>query len=163
MQCIYRFGTEGKIRLDCTLPIPSGELIFQPETTNGIITHITVIVPNLDPNHWPTIEDNPSPGVKARIRLRSLLPSVQSRLRILQGLLSFYGLKKIDFENFTIEWQPESETEKQALPLLQYGKTAREIADDRVLSLSYDLFARAVLAARSAESIDIPLNFSVVA
>jgi hypothetical protein len=160
MRCKYRFKFQGKIRLEANMPIESAGFLFQPETKDGILTHIAVTVPAQDPSQWPSIEPHPAPGIKAHINVTTpMLSLVRQHLRSLQGFLSMFGLRKIELDNLDIEWLPDNDAERAALPLLQYSMSPQDIPDADVRLLSYDLFARSILAADAATTIDVSMNF----
>jgi len=160
MRCKYRFKIQGKIRLEANMPIASAGFSFQPETKDGLLTHIAVTVPVPDPSQWPSIQPNPAPGIKAHINATTpMLPLIRQQLRSLQGFLSMFGLRKIEIDNLDIEWLPDNDAERVALPLFQHSESRQDIPDADVKPLPYDLFARSVLAADAAAAIDVSMNF----
>lgn len=160
MKCKYRFPVKGKIRLTENVPIPCRGWTVYLETTAGFLSHVAVTVPLPNRTDWPTVEQNPSPGVKLHINPKTPhLPFVQRELRSLQGLLSLFGLESIDFESAEFEWMPESEQEGLDLALPSFKTCRKRLPDDEILPISFDIVARSVIAADAATEIEVPLNF----
>jgi hypothetical protein len=106
------------------------------------------------------VQRDPVPGVNAHIDPKTPhLPFIQRELRALQGLLALFGLRSIELANPEIEWLPDSDEEKAELQLFSFKRTTEPLSDSEVRPLSFDLLARAVLAADAATDIEVPLNF----
>lgn len=160
MKCKYRFSVRGKLRLDSNVPVTCAGLEIQAELQNGILHYLTVTIPVPNKTDWPTVRENPQPGVKLHINATSPgLLRIQRHLRTVQGFLSLYGLRGIDLEQPAIEWLPENEAEKAALSVFGYNQSLVKIRDEELPPLSFDLFARSLLAADTAAQLDVPLNF----
>jgi len=74
-------------------------------------------------------------------------------------LLSLFGLEGIRFKNPEIAWVPESELEREELQVYGFEAGRKGLADPEIPPLSFDLAARAVLAAESAIELETPLAF----
>jgi hypothetical protein len=160
MKCRYRFPVRGRIRISACIPVSVRGWVFELEAQSGIITHVQVTVPLPRREDWPVIEQDPAPGVKAKIEPRTApLPFIQRELRALQGLLSLFGLYSIELEHPEVQWLPESEEERAQLHIFSYKITAEPVPDDAVASVPFDVLARAIIAADAATDIEIPLNF----
>ena len=160
MRCRYRFPVKGRIRLGINVPIPSSGWIFEFELDKGIIKFITVTVPLIGPEQWPTIQKDPEPGVKLYISPKlDLLPFIKRELRSIQGLLSLFGLLSIDFDKLEVEWLPDTDEEKANLHLFTMHTTIEPLPDDQIRPLPFDAIARAVIAADAAVDIEVPMNF----
>jgi hypothetical protein len=160
MKCRYRFPVHGRIRPSVNMPVPSRGWTVEFKTTGGLVTHIDVIVPLPRREDWPVIHKDPEPGIKAHVEPKTPhLPWIQRELRALQGLLALFGLRSIELDAPEITWLPESEEERSQLHLFSYKRETEPLPDDQVASLSFDLLARAVIAADAATDIEVPLNF----
>ena len=162
MLCKYRFKVRGKIRLAGKFPVSSRAVTYDFELNeHGVITHIVATVAIPEDRHWPKVIENPEPGVRLGLHIPSdpNLPFVQTVLRSVEGLLSLYGLEGIDIDTPALAWEPESEEERQRIGLFSFERSSKEIADTELEPLSFDLVARAVLAAWDARNVNVPLSF----
>lgn len=160
MKCKYRFSVVGRFFLDVSVPIPTKDWIVEFVPSAGRVTHIEVTVPMPKTQDWPRITRNRTPGVKLHIETNApRLPWVQRELRSLQGLLSVFGFHSINLEHPSIEWIPETEGERDALPLLSFSTKRSPLPDNEIPPVSFDLAARAVMACDAATDIELPLNF----
>jgi len=160
MRCVYRFSVEGKIHPEAVHPVNTKFYRYEFGLGAGFITEIIVSVAVSNRTEWPLITPNPAPGVRFQINMHSPhLPFIQHELRTLQGILSIFGLRSIDVYNPKTEWKPDTAEERQALQLFAYERERKELTAAEAFPLKFDLLARAVLAADSAEKIQAPLNF----
>jgi hypothetical protein len=161
MKCSYRFRDHGRIRPSVNAPVPCRGWTFELQTSNGLVTHVVVVVPLPRRDDWPLIRRDPAPGVKAEILPKTPhLPSIQRELRALQGLLSLFGLHSIELDSPEIEWLPESDEERADLHLFSFKFSAAEpVPDNEISPLSFDLLARSIIASDAATDIEVPLNF----
>ena len=160
MKCRYRFPLTGRLRLNVSVPIPTRGWEVEFQTTGGIVSHVTVMVPLPNREDWPVVREDPEPGVKAHFEVRTPhLPWIQRELRAIQGMLSLFGLRSIGLENPEVEWLPETDAERAELQLQSLKKEVKPAPDEEIEPLSFDLIARAVLAADRATQVDTPLNF----
>lgn len=142
------------------VPVPSRGWTTEFKTTNGIVTHIDVVVPLPRREDWPVIHPDPAPGISAQIEPKTPhLPWIQRELQALQGLLALIGLRSIELEQPEIEWLPESDDERGQLQLFSFKRNREPLPDDQLAPVSFDLIARAVIAADAATDIELPLNF----
>jgi len=128
---------------------------------NGVITHISVTTGDVDKRSWPIVRESKEPGVKLDINIPSEphYPFILQELRIIEGLLSIYGLEKIDYENFHVEWLPASEGEKKQLAMYRYSTSTNEIEDSQLRPLSFDLLARSIIGASLGHKSEVTLSF----
>ncbi len=143
------------------LPVPVGDLVFEFHTNaSGIVEAVTVAVPVPDESLWPTITEYPEPGVRLYINIRyPEQETVQRFLRTLEGLLSLYGLKKIDQANPDIQWQPENEREKQALHVSRWSQSKAQSRKDELAEFPFDILARSVLSIPRVGGFEVALSF----
>ncbi len=160
MKCKYIFSIEGRIRPNATFPVAARGWLFEFKTMNGLATHIEVTVPLPQQEDWPQIQEKPTEAIKLHIDTNSRhLPMVQRELRALQGLLAIYGLHSINLDNPKQEWIPESDEERDLLPLFSYSSTLEPIPSDQIVAVPFSLIACAIFAAEAATDKDVPLNF----
>lgn len=74
-------------------------------------------------------------------------------------MLALFGLRSIELEDPGITWLPESKEERSQLHLFSYKRRTELLPDDQLALLSFDLLARAVIAADAATDVEVPLNF----
>lgn len=161
MRCKYRFSVHGRIRLSATLPLICRGVTYElVRNSGGVIEAIdaTVSVPN--PDEWPKSTPSPQPGVHLGIHVSSpQLPFIQVELRVVEGLLSLYGLEGIDVENPAQSWHPDTEDEKKSLHIFSFSHSLQHLSDNELYPAPFDLVARSFLAALSAKDIELPLSF----
>jgi hypothetical protein len=160
MKCRYRFPVKGRIMLDISHPISASGWIFECEIDNRFVKYIAVTVPLVDKEQWPTIHKNQSSETKLEIELKlHHLPFVKRELRSLQGLLSLFGLRSIDFDKLEVTWVPDTEEERAYLHITQWKKELEPIPDRVFKPFPFDVFARSIIAADAATEIEVPMNF----
>ena len=124
------------------------------------MTHVVVEVPLPDRKDWPTAQPSQSPGIKADIETKTPhLPFVLKELRTIQGLLSMFGLHSFDLKSHEVEWVPESDEEKEALPVYSFKHSFESLKDEEIPVLPFEFIARSIIAADAAAEIEVPLNF----
>jgi hypothetical protein len=160
MKCKYRFKVDGTLRLDRAIPVNSGKYQYEFEIGHGKVTHLLVTVELPNREQWPEIIPNPAPGVKYEIQSKlAHLPSIQAKVRGIEGALAVFGLRSIEVNFPTIQWIPETEEERKALPLTEYSQKLGEADMKRVSPTPFDIVARAVLAAEQLAEARFPLTF----
>lgn len=161
MKCKYKFLVHGKVSPSHIAPVPCGDWDIELEVSEGFLTHILVIVPNLDREDWPKVQSDPSPGVKLHIEPKTPhLSDIQLVLISLQGLLALYGgLKSIELDNPEIEWIPETDQEKLDLQLLSFQRRVTHLSDEEAEPFPFALLARVILACDAVREIEVPLSF----
>lgn len=162
MKCRYKFAIEGRIKPSVVHPIRARGLEYEFSTNeNGIITHISVTTVNVDKRSWPIVRESEDPGVKLDISIPSEphYPLILQELQVIEGLLSIYGMEKIDYENFDVEWLPASEEEKNQLAICSYSTSKNAIEDCELPPLSFDLLARPIIGAPLGKKSEVTLSF----
>lgn len=162
MRCRYRFKVSGRLRLHAKCPIPTpGGIVYELEHNEyGILTHISATVPVRHEREWPTLIENPGPGVKLDINVpRPGLWLVAQELRVVEGLLSLHGVDAIDVQSAEQSWLPESDAERERLRIFSIQATPAEIPDSQLRPIHFSLVAQPFLAARDAWDIEVPLSF----
>lgn len=161
MRCKYRFSVKGRIRLSATIPLVCRGTTYElARNEAGVIEAIeaTVKVPNED--DWPRSTPNPQPGVNLGLHITSPgLPFIQIELRVVEGLLSLYGLEGIDIENPAQSWHPDTEEEKKRLHIFSFANSFHHLSDSELRPAPFDLIARSFIAAWDAKDIELPLSF----
>jgi len=161
MKCKYRFRADGKLKPSILAPISVRGWTYEFEANNdGIVTHISVTVNSISKEHWPTMKESQTPGVKAEINIPDVaFPFVKMELRVIEGLLSLYGLREVDFNSVNTEWIPESEEEKQSLSIFSFKRSYQDIPDSKRLATSFDIIARSVIGANLGHDNEVVLSF----
>ncbi len=162
MKCRYKFAIEGKIKPTVLHPINVRGLEYDFLTNeNGVITHISVTTGHVDKRSWPIVQESNEAGVKLEINIPSEphYPFILQELQVIEGLLSIYGMEKIDYENFHVEWLPNSEDEKNQLAMYNFSTGKNEIEDSSLPPLSFDLLARPIIGAPLGEKSEVTLSF----
>lgn len=160
MRAVYYFPVEGQIK-------PSQNLLIQLEhwtltwrIENDLVTHLIVEVELQSQDDWPIIEDSSDPNIAQIIDPKAPhLPFIQMQLQTLQGALSLFGLKRIDWERFEIEWFPDNDEEKENLKLFSYKREPRSLEPHEIRQLPVDIIARAALSEPDLYGIKTILNF----
>lgn len=160
MKCKYLFKINGSIAVKKVLPVRSKFYLWEFETKDGLLTHLSATVTLKNQNDWPRITPSQSPGVKADVRIKTNdLPFIQVELRTIQGLLSLCGLRSIEIKNPEVEWVAENEEEKSALKMYSFKRSTSDPTADSIPPTPFDELARNVLAANIAYEIEAPLSF----
>lgn len=164
MKCKYTFKIEGEIKPTRDFLIPLGGYLYDFVTQNGLITHISVTVPNFNELYLPSITSHPEGRIKASINIPQdpIFPKIQQELRTFQGLLALFGLESIEIDNPKIEWIPETAEEKKKIQLINTGPITYSKNKLPARPLEHDILVRSLIAAKQsdeAKSLEIPLNF----
>jgi hypothetical protein len=160
MKCKHRFKVTGRVRPQMLLPIYSRFYLWEFEVQDGLVTHLTATVALPNPQDWPTILPCPAVGVAVEVYPKAPhLPFIRMELRIIQGLLSLFGVRSIDILHSELEWIPESEEERSALRLHAFTSEYAELDPRSICLVPFDILARSILAANKAYEIEVPLNF----
>jgi hypothetical protein len=161
MKCKYRFRVEGKLKPTFVHPILVWGTVYELETNeNGVLTHITA-TRQIDEQHWPKLTPNPEPGIQLNLHIsHKPFAFVQQEMRVIEGLLSYYGLNSIDLKYPQITWIPETEEEQQKLHLFSWHETRKtELDDCQIIPVPFDLIVRAFIGARYGIDVEVPLSF----
>lgn len=160
MRCRYRFPVKGHIQLNQMASIPSTGLIYEFELDNNFLKNIIVTIPLTNPEHWPKVQRSLNHNLKLEIypNLETLI-FLKKKISTLQGLLSLFGLYSIEFEEFEVEWLPDTEEEKANLDIFSMAKKRKLISESQFPPIPFDILARAVLAIDIAKDIEVPMNF----
>jgi hypothetical protein len=134
--------------------------VYELDTEGGLLTHIRVTVPIPNEADWPTLLPDPQPGIKLHIDAKlHHARIIEHELRVLQGLLSIYSPITIDVKEIDVKWIPETEDERKKLHLFSHSTKTNLKPVEELYALEFDLVARSVMAAHSAQQLDTELNF----
>lgn len=161
MKCRYSFPISGSLRLADKVPIvaPDREVEFTVGR-EGVVTAVSVTVNAGGAESWPTIRPGRQPGVRADFNLNEpRYDEITADLRVLEGLLAFYGLERIDFESRSVKWLPENGEESRQLAILSFSSEFEPLGARMMEPAPIDFLARAVLVASRARDLEIPLSF----
>lgn len=147
MKCRISYPVVGHLRFQKHIAVPHAGWEYGFVTDkDGVVVRvgITISVPNK--GDWPRASGSPKSGVKLHLKAHPPgLPLVRSRLLAMQGVLSLYGLERIDFRQEFYEWLPETPEEKAELEVYSFGmKVERSV--ESVPFCPLEIFIRSVLA-----------------
>jgi hypothetical protein len=128
MRCKYRFAVYGQLKVDTWCPIPVGDVTYQCEPNAiRIVKVISAEFSVADPALWPKGTPSQTPGVKVDFQgLGRRLPEIAKNLRAVEGLLSLYGVERIDLDYPEESWLPDNEAEKAQLEIFSFrGRAAK--------------------------------------
>lgn len=155
----YTYPIKGQIFLPEHWPVKWDKYRIDWTVQDGLAQTVTLSVKADDLSGLPTIVPLSQPGVAANITLGHdpYHDEAETILRTARGLLGFFMNAEIDFARPKIEWEPETEDERNVLKLYSFSVEDREKDDPH--SVGYDLIARCFLAAIPARDFDVPLSF----
>lgn len=161
MRVKYRCPVAGVVRLQRYFPIKANLFTFEFETdVDGKLTHISAVAFVTDRSMWPTIKPSKEPGIVVQINLTSPFhPIARKDLRTAEGILSLVGIRSIDFDKAEESWLPDTPEEKLELQLYGVTRSTIETPVCEWPFTSFDLLARAFLAAHKGREIETALSF----
>lgn len=80
-------------------------------------------------------------------------------LRVVEGLLAFWGVESIDINNAEESWLADNDAEKKQLKIFSFMRSFKIFTDAELHPTSFDLVARAFIAALDSKDIEVPLSF----
>lgn len=160
MKCTLRFLVHGRLKVSTVAPISFHGTNYQLETDTGgtvVAFQATVAVP--DKEQWPVWKQGP-PHVLSGV-FPPAYAFIHLQLRVVQGVLSFLGLERIDINNPQVTWQPENEEERKALAIRQFSRRSVEgsVEQSMIRPTPFDLVARAFLVSEDLFKLEKPLSF----
>lgn len=161
MKCKYTFPVKWRSRLKERLVIPARgwSYEFVADDITDVITHITVTV-GIHEDHWPEVKHTPGGRVSATMDTKLVhLPFIKKELLAIQGAMSVFGLKAIDFNSLSIEWIPETADEDNKLAIRNFSAKREGVPDADTAYCDFDILARAVIASHRLMECEVPLNF----
>jgi hypothetical protein len=155
MKCRYRFKINGNLRLAEIKPVQVRHMVYEFEAHNGLVKAVRITT-TISRDEWPqygpdnTLNPNNHRMVFLVIELRGL-----------ETILSLFGLISIDKDSFEIEYIPENEDEKKALPVTRLQLDYNKVTPPPDFTLDHDLLSAAVAASVHAElgNLTFPLSF----
>ena len=161
MKFRYTFPVSGRVRLVNSPPIPSSGLVYHFFLgENQVITHLTVTSDLPDPKTWPRFEDTGRTDIKFQIiNLWPRLEEVRRRVRLIESLLSLYGILEIDTSEPKVEWLPESPDEENALEAREWRMSRDRVPTEQLPYCQEAFIGQSILRADSCTSAETPLNF----
>jgi hypothetical protein len=127
---------------------------------DGVVEFISATVIVSDNTQWPRVTSNPASGVALDIKMSSnVFPFIEMELRVVEGLLAFWGVESIDINDAEESWIPDNDAEKERLKIFSFKRSFKTLTDAELPSTSFDLVARAFIAALDSKDIEVPLSF----
>lgn len=161
MRCKYRFKVNGRMKVSDVCPMAIRGTVYELERNSaGVVEYISATVVVNDESQWPQLTNSPAPGVALDIKMSSpAFPFIEMELRVVEGLLAFWGVESIDINDAEEFWLPDNDAEKERLNLFSMKKSFKALTDDELHPTSFDLVARSFIAALDSKDIEIPLSF----
>ena len=160
MKCTYRFPVDCQLRPDIVFPIRHSGYVWEFALKEGVVTELKVTVPLSSRDHWPKITKNVAPGVSAHVDPNLVhLGFLQFELRAIQGLLSLFGVKALQYSEVNVEWHPDSEDEQKALVLRTFTYKETRGRFDPKHRIPFDLLARAIIGSNIERDLEVSLSF----
>lgn len=126
----------------------------------GVVEYISATMVVSDETQWPRVTSNPAPGVALDIKMSSnVFPFIEMELRVVEGLLAFWGVESIDINDAEESWLPDNDAEKERLKIFSFKRSFKTLTDAELHPTSFDLVARAFIAALDSKDIEVPLSF----
>lgn len=124
------------------------------------INGIAVIYRADDPSLWPTLTETPGSATKFEIVMHSPhLERAQSFARIIEGVLSHFGVQSIAWNDPEERYIPESEEEARSLGVLSMSVERGRASELDREPIPFSVVAAAVLRASELTDFEIPLAF----
>lgn len=126
---------------------------------DGRAETITIAVRTSDLSALPSIEPSSESGLAGHIKIghQPYHHEAESLLRTASGLLGFFTEVDIDFDRPTIEWEAETDEEREKLKMLSFKSESGSWGDPP--PIPFDLITRCFLSASAASDKEIPLRF----
>ena len=149
------------MKVSATCPMAIRGTVYELERNSaGVVEYISATVVVNDESQWPQLTNSPAPGVALDIKMSGhAFPFIEMELRVVEGLLAFWGVESIDISNAEEFWLPDSDAEKERLKLFSLKRSFKALTDAELQPTSFDLIARAFIAALDSKDIEVPLSF----
>lgn len=156
------FLTKGYLKLDREFSVSYGGRTYDFELDDdGFLATISVVLP-IALEFLPTITTTTTDG---KVRDHITVPTfpnfeeIVDDLRTLEGLLTFYGLREINFRNVQQEWIPESPDEEKLIQIQSFSIGARDKVKWELEPTPIDLVVRSLIRARYARDEQVAMSF----
>jgi hypothetical protein len=167
MKCTYRFQVVGILRLKKSHPIPmNGRLYtFVPDEKTHQANALVVEVPADNRNDWPTFSMLVPPPTDPRAPKYSMVfkspnySEVMDDVRAIEAILSLQGVDKIEMDEVTVEFLPETPEERNSLDVSSFQMTFGDHDVTNFPPKSFDVLARSVLAAAELKHLRTAMSF----
>lgn len=160
MKCTYRFPVDGRLKVGTVAPLEADHFTFEFELEGAIVRAITVTVEVRQREHWPRLLPSREPGGPPGVETTApFYPFIQHHLVTLQGILSYFGVRSINWQAVDVRWTPETDEEKAALPIQSYKRELGDVDPKIGPVLNFDVLARCIFAAVNADDVAELLDF----
>lgn len=152
----YRFELEGNIRTQNFFPLKVDNYFIDFVVEEEKIIALEVVEPaNLD--MLPVVKAQAGKIEEINIQGTNL-EKLRPHLRLVEGLLSTFGLRAIDIDTYTVSWIPNNAQESKELKLYEFKHSYAD-PDDHNESIPFDLIARSVIAGFKSDMYEVSLSF----
>lgn len=158
MKCVYTFRVRSHLKLSHTSPIPLGSTLYELiADSQGVLASVRATISLPNQSNWPQWHGESPKTLRINDSLQLVI--IQQQLRMVQGILSFVGIERIDVQNPEIEWHPDNDEERKALGInrFKYSRGKPDFSDAE--PTEFDIIARAFFVAQIELSLEKPLNF----
>jgi len=151
----YRFKIEGNIRPEGCFPIRIDDVFIEFVLEEQQIVAIEVI-------EKTQVKDIPRITQKAG-KIDTIFTGDRAhkhikRLKLAEGLLSFFGLREIIFDKYDVEWIPQNEEEKKLLHINNFSFGYKDV-DDHNDSIPFYLIASSFIACYQNDNYEAAMSF----
>jgi hypothetical protein len=159
MKCKYSFPVKGNVLFPFGICFSAGDRFYQFNVKEGLISDLSVTITNFPEHCLPTIRQHNEGKVKASISIPNdpFWDDLVSDIRTIEGALCIWGISEIDVEYCTIEWIPETESEKEKTQIFSFSLSRGD--NPSPLQSTVDVFVRSILAVSDLKGSETPLNF----
>jgi len=162
MKAKYTFLIKSHSRTDTGIKFIHDTWEYDLTEEKGEITKISITVPNFPKQALPLIASTPELEIKMSVTIPKdpLIEDILSKIRTIEGSLSFWGINEIKTEEYKREWIPESEEERTQLQMFSYSSSFNETPIKDRPKIFLDLVVRSIISTDKLESLEIALNFN---
>lgn len=162
MKAKYTFPIKSNSRTDIGVSFTHQEWEYELKEEGGELTKISITLPNFPIEALPSISSTPDLEIKMSISIPTdpFIDDVFSKIRTIEGSLSFWGVDEINTEEYEREWIAENETEKSLLQMFSYKTNFHEPPIKDRPTTHLDLVIRSIISTEKFEPFEIALNFN---
>lgn len=161
MKCKYTFPIKGDVKFPVGIGFPVGERFYQFEVKGNSASALSVTISKFPDACLPTITQHDKGKIKASIAIPPdpFWDELVSDICTIEGVLCIWGVREISVDYCTIEWIPESESEREKIHMFSFTRSRSDKPTEDLPQSPMDLFVRSVLAVSDLKDLETPLNF----
>lgn len=158
MKCLYKFKIDSVINSNILFPIEIDNYEYNFIVNNSNIDYITVTINNICFDKLPTFirYENPINKITGEfINTNPEFDKIKDNLKIIQGILSLFGVLNINLNEYEIDWIAENEDEKKQISL---NNIKSKHSDSFFQDVPFDLLAKCILFSEKIKDYSTQLN-----